>query len=151
EQRDMDAKSLYELLAIGDIQAAADVLLPVYQQTDKRDGYVSLEVSPYLPHDTNGTIEEARRLWQAVARPNIMIKVPGTPAGIPAIRQLISEGLNINVTLLFSMATYETVAEAYVSGLEALVARGSDPRGVASVASFFISRIDSAIDAQITA
>lgn len=148
---DMDAKALYELLAIGDIQAAADVLLPVYQKTNTRDGYVSLEVSPYLAHDSAGTLEEARRLWQAVGRKNVMIKVPATPAGIPAIRQLISEGINVNVTLLFSMAAYETVAEAYLAGLEALVAQGRDPSGVASVASFFISRIDSAIDAQATA
>jgi len=150
-RQDVDAKSLYELLAVSDIQAAADVLSPVYRQTNKRDGYVSLEVSPYLAHDTTGTIEEARRLWQAVSRPNVLIKVPATPAGIPAIRQLTGEGLNVNVTLLFSMATYEAVAEAYVSGLETLVARGGDPSGVASVASFFISRIDSAIDAQLTA
>jgi len=151
QQRDLDAKALYELLAVGDIQEAADVLLPVYQQTRQRDGYVSLEVSPYLAHDTAGTIAEARRLWQAVARHNVMIKVPATPAGIPAIRQLIGESININVTLLFSLAAYEAVAEAYFSGLEALVARGGDPSGVASVASFFISRIDSAIDAQATA
>jgi transaldolase/glucose-6-phosphate isomerase len=150
QQCDMDAKALYELLAVVDIREAADVLLPVYQRTNKRDGYVSLEVSPYLAHDTAGTIAEARRLWQAVSRYNVMIKVPATPAGIPAIRQLISEGINVNVTLLFSMDTYEAVAEAYFSGLEMLVARGGDPGGVASVASFFISRIDSAIDAQVT-
>jgi len=151
QHRDLDAKALYELLAVGDIQEAAGVLLPVYQQTNKRDGYVSLEVSPYLAHDTVGTIEEARRLWQAVARHNVMIKVPATPAGIPAIKQLIGEGINVNVTLLFSMIAYEAVAEAYFSGLEALVARGGEPSGVASVASFFISRIDSAIDAQVNA
>lgn len=150
QQRDVDAKTLYEMLAVGDIQAAADVLRPVYERTRKRDGYVSLEVSPYLANDTTGTLEEARRLWKAVVRPNVMIKVPATPAGIPAIRQLISEGININVTLLFNMATYEAVAEAYIAGLEALVARGGDPGGVASVASFFVSRIDSSIDAQVT-
>ncbi len=148
---DMDAKALYEALAIRDIQDAAQVLWPVYEQTNKRDGYVSLEVSPYLARDTQGTIEEARRLWQAVGCEDAMIKVPATPAGIPAIKQLISEGINVNVTLLFNIATYEAVAEAYISGLEALVARGGDPRGIASVASFFISRIDAAIDTIATA
>ena len=100
--RDLDAKMLYEQLAIGDIQAAADVMRPVYEKTNRRDGYVSLEVSPYLATDTHGTIEEARRLWKAVERPNVMIKVPATPEGIPAIAQLIGEGINVNVTLLFS-------------------------------------------------
>jgi transaldolase/glucose-6-phosphate isomerase len=150
-QRDLDAKGLYEALAMRDIQDAAGVMSRVYEQTDKRDGYVSLEVSPYLAHDTQGTLEEARRLWKAVGRDNVLIKVPATPEGLPAIKQLISEGINVNVTLLFNMAVYEAVAEAYLSGLEALVARGGDPRGVASVASFFISRIDTAIDAIATA
>src|SRR5215471_17606324 len=148
---DMDAKALYEHLAVGDIQMAADVMAPVYARTHKRDGYVSLEVSPYLAHDTAGTIAEARRLWQTVARPNVMIKVPATPAGIPAIKQLISDGINVNVTLLFQMSMYEAVAEAYISGLEAFVAGGGDPSGVASVASFFISRIDTAVDSLIEA
>ena len=148
---DMDAKALYEHLAIGDIQMATDVMAPVYARTNKRDGYVSLEVSPYLAHDTAATIEEARRLWQTVSRDNVMIKVPATPAGIPAIKQLISEGINVNVTLLFHMSVYEAVAEAYISGLEALVAGGGNPRGVASVASFFISRIDSLLDSTIEA
>ena len=148
---DMDAKALYEHLAVGDIQMATDVMAPVYARTHKRDGYVSLEVSPYLAHDTAGTIEEARRLWQTVSRPNVMIKVPATPAGIPAIQQLISDGINVNVTLLFQMPMYEAVAEAYISGLEAFVAGGGDPSGVASVASFFISRIDSAIDSILEA
>src|SRR5437867_4998120 len=148
---DMDAKALYEHLAVGDIQMATDVMAPVYARTHKRDGYVSLEVSPYLAHDTAGTIEEARRLWQTVSRPNVMIKVPATPAGIPAIKQLISDGINVNVTLLFHMSMYEAVAEAYISGLEAFVAGGGDPSGVASVASFFISRIDSAIDSTLEA
>jgi len=148
---DMDAKALYEHLAVGDIQMATDVMAPVYARTHKRDGYVSLEVSPYLAHDTAGTIAEARRLWQTVSRPNVMIKVPATPAGIPAIKQLISDGINVNVTLLFQMSMYEAVAEAYISGLEAFVAGGGDPSGVASVASFFISRIDSAIDNTIEA
>ncbi|MBI3325683.1 MAG: transaldolase, partial [Nitrospinae bacterium] len=116
-QHDMDAKALYELLAISDIQDAADVLWPVYEQTNARDGYVCLEVSPYLAHDTAGTLEEARRLWRAVGRDNVMIKVPGTPAGLPTITQLISEGINVNVTLLFAQEIYERVAEAYILGL----------------------------------
>jgi transaldolase/glucose-6-phosphate isomerase len=150
-QQDMDAKALYEHLAVSDIQAATDVMKPVYRRTNKRDGYVSLEVSPYLAHRTDDTLEEARRLWHDVGRDNVMIKVPATPAGIPVIKQLISEGINVNVTLLFNMAPYEAVAEAYISGLEAFVAQGGDPAGVASVASFFISRIDSAIDGLLTA
>jgi transaldolase/glucose-6-phosphate isomerase len=151
QQQDMDVMSLYEQLAISDIQNAADVLRPVYEQTKKRDGYVSLEVSPYLAHDTQGTIAEARRLWHVVGRENVMIKVPATPAGIPAIKQLISEGINVNVTLLFSQKTYELVADAYISGLEAFAAQGGDVSKVASVASFFISRIDTAIDGIATA
>ena len=146
KQKDMEAKSLYEYLAINDIQDAADVMSSVYEKTKKHDGYVSLEVSPYLANDTAGTLEEARRLWKAVGRDNIMIKVPATKAGIPAIKQLISEGINVNVTLLFAQETYEQVAEAYISGLEAFVSKGGDPSGVASVASFFVSRIDTAID-----
>src|SRR5436305_4140876 len=126
---DFDAKALYERLAIADIQAAADVMRPVYEQTARRDGYVSLEVSPYLARDTEGTLAEARRLWSAVARPNVMIKVPATPDGVPAVRQLISEGINVNVTLLFRIAAYEAVAQAYIEGLEALAARGGDPSG----------------------
>ena len=149
--RDMDAKALFESLAVGDIQDAADVMRPVYEKTNRRDGYVSLEVSPYLAHDTQGTIGEARRLWQTVGRDNVMIKVPATPEGIPAVRQLISEGINVNVTLLFNIAAYEAVAEAYISGLQALVSRGGDPSGMASVASFFVSRIDTAVDAIATA
>src|SRR6202142_2004489 len=115
---DLDAKGRYELLAIRDIKDPADTLRPVYQSTKKRDGYVSLEVSPYLAHDTNGTLDEARRLWKTVSRENVMIKVPGTAEGIPAIRQLISEGINVNVTLLFAQGVYEEVAEAYIGGLE---------------------------------
>ncbi|MGQ0793536.1 MAG: bifunctional transaldolase/phosoglucose isomerase [Deltaproteobacteria bacterium] len=150
-QRDVDAKTLYEQLAIGDIQDAADVMYQVYEKTKKRDGYVSFEVSPYLANDTQGTLDEAHRLWQSVGRDNVMIKVPATAAGVPAIKQLISEEINVNVTLLFSLEAYEQVAEAYISGIEAFVARGGDPSGIASVASFFISRIDSAIDGLITA
>jgi transaldolase/glucose-6-phosphate isomerase len=151
KQRDMEAKALYERLAIQDIQAAADVMASVYGNTHKRDGYVSLEVSPYLANDTTGTVEEARRLWREVDRDNVMIKVPATPAGIPAIETLISEGININVTLLFHIQVYEAVAEAYLSGLERFTGQGGDPSGVASVASFFISRIDAAIERILTA
>jgi transaldolase/glucose-6-phosphate isomerase len=144
----LDAIGLYERLAIRDIQDAADILRPVYERTRRRDGYVSLEVSPHLAHDTQGTIREVRRLWQTVSRPNVMIKVPATPAGLPAFEQLISEGINVNVTLLFSQAVYERVAQAYIAGLQRLASHGGDPSQVASVASFFISRIDTAIDAQ---
>jgi len=143
---DLDAKGRYELLAIRDIQDAADLLAPVYQSTKKRDGYVSLEVSPYLAHDTRGTIDEARRLWKSVARPNVMIKVPGTAEGIPAFRQLIGEGINVNVTLLFAQGVYEEVAAAFIDGVEKFAAGGGDVSKVASVASFFISRIDSLVD-----
>jgi transaldolase/glucose-6-phosphate isomerase len=146
---DLDAKGRYELLAIRDIQDAADLLRPVYQSTKKRDGYVSLEVSPYLAHDTNGTIDEARRLWKTVARENVMIKVPGTTDGIPAFRQLISEGINVNVTLLFAQGVYEEVAAAFIDGVEKFAATGSDVSKIASVASFFISRIDSLVDSLI--
>ena len=147
----LSAKDLYEKIAIRDVQGVADILRTVYDESKGRDGYVSLEVSPLLSHDTAGTIEEARRLWKAVSRPNLMVKVPATPEGIPAFQQLIGEGININVTLLFSQAAYETVAEAYISGLEARAARGGTVSGIASVASFFISRIDTAIDNAIAA
>jgi len=143
---DLDAKGRYELLAIRDIQDAADLLRPVYQSTKKRDGYVSLEVSPYLAHDTKGSIDEARRLWKTVARENVMIKVPGTVEGVPAFRQLISEGINVNVTLLFAQGVYEEVAAAFIDGVEKFAATGGDVSKVASVASFFISRIDSLAD-----
>ncbi len=141
-----DAQQLFEQLAIQDIQLAADVLHPTYLSTSALDGYVSLEVSPYLADDTDATIAEARRLWSDVGRSNVLIKVPATPAGIPAIRTLIGEGVNVNVTLIFAIDAYESVAEAYISGLEDLVARGGDPSTVASVASFFVSRIDSLVD-----
>jgi transaldolase / glucose-6-phosphate isomerase len=147
----VDAAVLYETLAVRDIQQAADVLRAVYDRTARRDGYVSLEVSPLLAADIEGTLADARRLWAAVGRPNLMIKVPGTPEGIAAVRQLIAEGINVNVTLLFAQDVYERAAEAYIEGLESLVARGGDPSGVASVASFFISRIDTAIDAALDA
>ncbi|WP_454688854.1 bifunctional transaldolase/phosoglucose isomerase [Achromobacter aloeverae] len=148
-QADADAGAVYEHLAVQDIQAAADVLRPVYDRLDGKDGYVSLEVSPYLAYDTEGTLAEARRLWRAVDRPNLMIKVPGTAQGVPAIRQLIAEGINVNVTLLFSREAYAQVAEAYVQGLEERVRAGGDIRRLASVASFFVSRIDTRIDKAI--
>jgi transaldolase/glucose-6-phosphate isomerase len=143
---DLDAKGRYEILAIRDIQDAADIFRPVYQDSKRRDGYVSLEVSPYLARDTQGTLAEARRLWKTVGRENIMIKVPGTAEGIPAVQQLISEGININVTLLFAQEVYKKVAEAYIAGLEQHAARGGDVSKIASVASFFISRIDVSVD-----
>ena len=146
---DLDAKGRYELLAIRDIQDAADLLAPVYQSTKKRDGYVSLEVSPYLARDTKGTIDEARRLWKTVAHANVMIKVPGTSEGIPAIRQLLSEGINVNVTLLFAQAVYEEVAATFIDGVEKFAATGGDVSKLASVASFFISRIDSLVDSLV--
>src|SRR5262249_19244000 len=133
------------------IQTAADVMMQVYTRTNKRDGYVSLEVSPTLARDTAGTLDEARRLWKWVDRPNVMIKVPATAEGVPAIQTLISEGINVNVTLLFHISAYEAVAEAFIKGIETLVKNGGDPSHVASVASFFISRIDSAIDASLGA
>jgi transaldolase / glucose-6-phosphate isomerase len=139
----------FEILAIRDIQDAAEALRPVYDSSKGRDGYVSLEVSPYLARNTQSTMEEARRLWKAVDRKNVMIKVPGTTEGIPAFQQLISEGININVTLLFAQDVYEKVAGAYIAGLEKFAASGGDVSKIASVASFFISRIDSAVDAII--
>jgi transaldolase/glucose-6-phosphate isomerase len=148
---DLDAKGRFEVLAIRDIQDAADILRPVYDSSKRHDGYVSLEVSPYLGRDTQGTLAEARRLWKEVNRENVMIKVPGTAEGIPAFQQLISEGININVTLLFSREVYKKVAEAYIAGLENAAANGLDLSRIASVASFFISRIDNAVDAEVEA
>jgi len=148
-QGDHDVSSIYEHLAIADIRAAADVLAPVYRMTNGRDGYVSLECSPYLANDTKATVVEALRLWAAVARPNLMVKVPATPAGIPAIRQLIGHGLNINITLLFSLGVYDQVIEAFLSGLEDLGQAGGDISKVNSVASMFVSRIDIAVDKRL--
>jgi transaldolase/glucose-6-phosphate isomerase len=145
----LEPKEVYERLAVQDIQDTADVLRPVYDRARRRDGYVSLEVSPDLANDTEGTLQEARRLWKAVDRPNVMIKVPATPAGIPAIQTLISEGVNVNVTLLFARDAYETVAQAFIAGLEARATRGEELGHVASVASFFVSRIDTMVDALI--
>jgi transaldolase len=146
-----DAKTVYERVAMRDIRDAADALRPVYDRTRARDGYVSLEVSPHLAHDTAGTLDEARRLWRAVERPNLMIKVPGTPAGIPAFAELVAEGINVNVTLLFSRAAYRAVAEAYVGAVEKRAAHHRDVSRIASVASFFVSRIDTSVDARLDA
>jgi transaldolase / glucose-6-phosphate isomerase len=148
-KKGLTTTDIYEQIAIRDIQDAADALRPVYEESKFRDGYVSLEVSPYLALKTQETIEEARRLWKSVKRDNVMIKVPGTAQGLPAIRQLIGEGININVTLLFAQEVYEKVAEAYIAGLEDLAARGGNLKKMASVASFFISRIDTLIDSKI--
>jgi len=149
EAKKLDAKGVYEKIAIRDVQDATDIFKPVYQQTKRRDGYVSLEVSPFLANDTQGTIDEARRLWKSVGRENVMIKVPGTKEGLPAIRQLLEEGININITLLFAQSVYEQVAEAFIAAVEARVKRGQDISHIASVASFFVSRIDTLVDSQI--
>lgn len=139
------AARIYEVLAVRDIQGAADQFRALFETTGGGDGYVSLEVSPHLAYRTRETVEEARRLWKAVARPNVMIKVPATPAGMPAIRQLLGEGINVNVTLMFSMEHYLQVAEAYLQGIETLAASGRTAP-VASVASFFVSRVDTVVD-----
>lgn len=143
---DLDAKAVYEELAIADIRAAADLLRPVHDRTAGRDGYVSLEVSPALARGAEATLAEARRLWQRLGRDNVLIKVPGTPEALPAIRQLLSEGVNVNVTLLFSRQAYLDVAAAHLAALEDRAARGEDLTRVASVASFFVSRVDTLVD-----
>lgn len=148
---DLAVADLFEALAIEDIQHAADVLKPVYDSLKGADGFVSLEVSPYLALDTKGTIVEAERLWKSVKRPNLMVKVPATTEGVPAIEHLIGEGISINVTLLFAQQSYLNVAEAYLKGLEKYVAGGGDPSHIASVASFFVSRIDAQVDKQLDA
>jgi len=148
-QKNLSATAKYEQIAIRDIRDAADQLRGVYEQTNFRDGYVSLEVSPYLATKTQETIDEARRLWKTVQRENVMIKIPGTAEGLPAIRQAISEGININVTLLFAQEVYVKVAEAYVAGVEELAGRGGNLKKMAGVASFFISRIDTLIDSML--
>ncbi|HXV00195.1 MAG TPA: transaldolase family protein, partial [Caulobacteraceae bacterium] len=150
-QGDHEIMGLYERLAIADIQRAADIFRPTWEALNGADGYVSLEVSPYLAMDTEATIAEARRLWRAVDRPNLMIKVPGAKPGVPAIRTLIGEGINVNVTLLFAIEAYLAVAEAHTAGLEALAAAGGDVSKVHGVASFFVSRIDGMIDKAIDA
>ncbi|MCW3063455.1 MAG: transaldolase [Solirubrobacterales bacterium] len=141
-----DAQAIYEDVSIADIQGAADVLHGVYESSGRADGYISLEVSPELARDTEGTLAAARDLWERVERPNAMIKIPGTPEGVPAIRAAIAAGININVTLLFGVDAYEAVADAYMSGLEDRVAAGAPIDGIASVASFFVSRVDTAVD-----
>ncbi len=145
------AREVYEAITRRDVQSAADVFRPLYDRTDGKDGYVSLEVNPHMAHDTNGTILEARRLWAALNRPNVFIKVPATVEGLPAIRQLISEGINVNVTLLFGLPRYRQVAEATIAGLEARSSQGLDVKRVASVASFFVSRIDALVDPMLEA
>jgi len=146
---ELDTKARYEQIAIRDIQGAADILRPVYDSSKFRDGYVSLEVSPLLALKTQETIDEARRLWKAVNRENVMIKIPGTAEGLPAIRQVIGEGINVNVTLLFAQEVYEKVAEAHIAGLEDLAKRGGNLKKIGGVASFFISRIDTLVDSII--
>ena len=141
-----DTREIFETMAIADIRDAADLLRPVFDATGGADGFASFEVSPRLAHDTEGTIHEARRLFSDIDRPNIMIKVPATPEGIPAIETLIGEGINVNVTLIFSLESHRRVVNAYISGLERLNERGGDLSTVSSVASFFVSRVDTAVD-----
>lgn len=143
-------ETIFERLAVDDIRDAADVLRPAYDEASGKDGFVSIEVSPRLAYDTNGTIEEARRLWSTIDRPNVMIKVPGTPEGVPAIRQLISEGINVNVTLLFSINAYRDAANAYIEGVRSYMSSGKgSPNRIASVASFFVSRVDTSVDSAL--
>jgi transaldolase len=141
---------IYEALAVDDIQRAADLFRPLYDETQGGDGYVSLEVSPYLAHDTEGTIEEAKRLWKLVDRPNLMVKIPATLEGLPAITEAISSGININVTLIFGLGRYQAVREAYLEGLEKRHEAGKSIKDIASVASFFISRIDTKVDNRLS-
>ena len=142
-------EQIYESLAIEDIRQVADVLRPVYDRSGGADGFASLELSPRVAYDTAGTISEGRRLFAALERPNVMVKVPATPQGIPAIRRLTADGINVNVTLIFALDVYEQVAGAFIDGLQDFYRRGGDLRKVASVASFFLSRIDTAVDAQL--
>ncbi|OGR27614.1 MAG: transaldolase [Desulfobacca sp. RBG_16_60_12] len=148
-QAGTSVQAIYQVLTVEDVQRAADLFRPLYDREDGRDGFVSLEVNPHLAHDTQGTVAEARRLWQALSRPNVLIKVPATREGLPAIRQLIGEGLNVNVTLLFGLPRYREVAQAYIAGLEARAAQGRPLNRVASVASFFLSRIDVLLDPRL--
>jgi transaldolase len=141
-----ETSEIYEALVIQDIRTVADLLRPIYEQANGQDGFVSLEVSPDLAHDTEGSLAEARRFWKMVDRPNLMIKIPATPAGIPAIRQALTEGLNINITLIFSLQNYREVADAFISALEARLAEGKDISRIGSVASFFVSRVDTLVD-----
>jgi len=144
-----DVKAIYEALSQRDVQNAADEFRRVYEKTDGKDGYVSLEVSPHLAYDTKGTVDEARRLWAVLNRPNVFIKVPATSDSLPAIQQLITEGINVNVTLLFGLPRYRQVAQAYIAGLEARAAQGKPVKHIASVASFFLSRIDTLVDPMV--
>jgi transaldolase len=145
-QQGKSVGEIYEAISLRDVQSAADVFRPLYDKLDGKDGYVSLEVNPHLAHDTAGTLKEARLLWAALNRPNVFIKVPATAEGLPAIQQLISEGISVNVTLLFGLPRYRQVAEAYIAGIEARAAQGKPVQRVASVASFFVSRIDAMLD-----
>src|SRR5438128_5676103 len=140
------AQEIYEALAVTDEQTVADLLRPVYERTGGQDGFVSIEVSPYLAHDTEQTLVEVRRFWHTIERPNLMVKIPSTPAGIPAIRQALAEGININITLMFSLDNYRQVAQAYLGALEERLAAGKDISRIASVASFFVSRVDVLVD-----
>ena len=149
EARKLDANGLFEKIALRDVRDASVIFKPVYTESKRRDGYVSLEVSPFLGFDTKASLAEARRLWKAVDRPNVMIKIPGTPEGLPAIRQALEDGININITLLFAQSAYEQVAEAFLGALEARAAKGQDISHIASVASFFVSRIDTLVDSKI--
>src|SRR5579884_783285 len=137
---------IYEALVIRDIQTVADLLRPIYDRTAGKDGYVSLEVSPELAHNTEGTLSEVRRFWQMVDRPNLMIKIPATPEGIPAVHQALYEGINVNITLIFAREVYREVADAYLNALEDRNAQGQDISSIASVASFFVSRVDTLVD-----
>jgi transaldolase/glucose-6-phosphate isomerase len=145
------ADHVYERLAVADLQTAADALRPAYDRLDGADGFASIEVSPHLAYSTQASIDETRRLWAAVDRPNLMVKIPGTAEGVPAVRALTAEGINVNITLLFAIDMYCAVAEAYLTGLEDRVSRGEDVSRIASVASFFVSRIDTQIDKAIVA
>jgi transaldolase/glucose-6-phosphate isomerase len=149
DAKKLDAKGLFDKIAFRDVRDACDIFRPTYSETKRRDGYVSHEVYPDLANSTKASIEEARRLWKSIDRPNVMIKIPATPEGIPAIRQTLEDGLNINITLLFAQSRYEQVAEAFLSALEARAAKGQDISHIASVASFFVSRIDTLVDSMI--
>ena len=140
------SQEIYEALAMTDVRMVADLLRPIYEQTDGQDGFVIIEVSPYLAHDTAGTLAEVRRFWHTIDRPNLMVKIPSTPAGVPAIRQALAEGININITLIFSIENYRQVAEAYFGALEERSAKVQDMSHIASVASFFVSRVDVLVD-----
>ncbi|MFN0206109.1 MAG: transaldolase [Planctomycetota bacterium] len=148
-RRGMDALAIFEQLAIEDIRTACDVMRPVYDTTNGLDGYISLEVSPELAFDTAGTVADAKRLWGRLAKQNVMIKIPGTPEGVPAIREAIAAGININVTLLFSVDAHDAVIDAYIGGLEDRMKAGKPINNIASVASFFVSRVDTNIDKQL--